>query len=120
MEMSIPPLVTEYDHRGAARTRVVGRHHGASHDRIDANDLEEIPGDERDRHPPAVDIKNDLWHGGVGVCEDTRVSSHGVKERTREPRASAIRQLRPLDLVHLTDVRYLVDAEDEGIENGKQ
>ena len=118
--MSIPPLVAQDDHRVAARTRVIGRHEAASHDRIDPNDLEEIPGDERDRHPPAVDMKNDAGHGGVGVCEDMRVGSHRLEHRTRQQRAIAVGRLGPLDRVHLADVGHLVDAEDERIENGEQ
>ena len=118
--MPIPPLVAQHDHGVAARTRVVGRHEGAAHDRIDANDLEEIPGDERDRHPPAVDVKIDPGHGGVGVCEDMRVGSHGVEHRTRQQRGIAVGLLGPLDRVHLADVGHLVDAKDERIENGEQ
>jgi hypothetical protein len=103
----------------AARTRVIGRHEAASHGRIDPNDLEEIPGDERDRHPAAVDMKSDAGHGGIGVCEDLRVGSHRLEERTRQQRAIAAGR-RPLDRVHLADIGHLVDAEDECIENGEQ
>ena len=63
-----------------ARARIVGRHEGAADDRIDPNDLEEIPGDERDRHRPAVDEQIHLGHRGVGVGEDLRLGAQPAQD----------------------------------------
>jgi hypothetical protein len=112
--------VAQYDDRVAARTRIVGRHEGAAHDGIDPNHPEKVSGDERHRHPPAVDVKIDIRHGGIGICEDMRVGSDRLEHRTRQQGGTAVGRLRPLDRVHLVDVGHLVDAEDERIEDGEQ
>ena len=62
IEAAIPALVAQHDHGIAARPLVIRGTEGASHHGIDAHDLEEIAGDERDRHHPAVDAQVDVGH----------------------------------------------------------
>ena len=61
-----------------------------------------------------------LGHGRVGVGEDARFRSHRFETRTREERAVAVGQPRPLDGVHLGDVRDLIDAEQQRVEDGEE
>jgi hypothetical protein len=120
LEMPIPSLVTQHDHRVAARTLIVRRREPASHDRIDADDLKEICGDQRDGHHAAIDTQIDFFDGRVRIGEDAGLRSHRIEHGTREWWKVAAGLWRPLHLVHLADVGDVVDAKEHRVQDREE
>ena len=100
VEVAGPAPVAQHDDRIAARL-VVGGREGASHHGIDADDLEEVAGDQRHRHHPAIDAEIDVGQRRIGVGEDAGLPAQGLELRARERRSIAVGQPRPFDGVHL-------------------
>ncbi len=74
LKWRLQPSVAQHDHRIPARL-VVRRSEGPADRGIDADDLEEIAGDERHRRHPAIDAEVDVGHGGIRVGEDTGLAA---------------------------------------------
>ena len=112
VELAGPAPVAQHDDPMAARL-VVGGREGASHHRIDPDDLEEVAGDERRRHHPAIDAEIDVGHRRIGAGEDAGLPAQRLERRARERRLIAVGQPALFDGVHLADVGDRVDAEQE-------
>ena len=82
------PLIAQHDDRRCRRPRSSSAGPSARPMRaLHADDLEEVAGDERDGHHPAVDAQIDVGHRRVGVGEDARLRAQRVELRAREAAA---------------------------------
>ena len=120
IEAALPPLVAQHDHRVAARPLVIGR----SRARVPSpastpSDLEEIPGDERHRHHPAVDPQIDVGQRRIGIGEDaaSRVAAPRTADAsaaTGSPSACSVRSTPYMSLTAGTESTLNRNAVQEG------
>ena len=118
--MALPSLVAQHDHGIAAGAIVIGGAERPAHHRVHAHDIEEAARHEVDRHHPAVDTQIDLGQRRVGVRKDARFRTQRFETRTGEQRALAVCLPRPLDGVHLGNVRDCVAAEEQRVQDGEE
>ena len=116
-EQTLPAAIAQHRDGVSAGGFIISRRERPAERRLDAGDLEEVAGRERQQQQPPVDADIDARHFTVGVSEHAALAPKGLELRAGEAGAVAIRRAGSFDGIHLANARDAVLAEERGVED---
>src|SRR5262249_54015006 len=117
-KLSGPGAMAENDDRTSAGLIVRWQERAAARG-ADAEDVKEVSGDQRACHPAAVDPTVEVRRLREGIGEHADVSHERFVLRPRKTSGLRVGRSLTFDGEQLVRIANLVDAKDEGVEDGE-